>query len=245
MRSALSTSTPATAPLVALTVLALLAVLAAGPAPARAEEPPLAVKKVNVGVELADPVGDVHTLHSSNEKDYPGYDVVKLVLASDGKTLSFAATLHDNPGVFASEVLEIFFDTDHDAKTGVKMVFPEIGGFEYTADLDACVEFSDKSSACVGGGGKAKAVAHYAAIDLERYTGASPYDKEGVVSVIGFPGQKASAKTSIGADRVVRGAIDYADLKVKPGQTVRILVREGCSGMDLSGYFPEILLTLK
>jgi hypothetical protein len=38
---------------------------------------------------------------------------------------------------------------------------------------------------------------------------------------------------------------DYADLKVKPGQTIRILVREASSKTDLAGYFPEILLTLK
>jgi hypothetical protein len=44
---------------------------------------------------------------------------------------------------------------------------------------------------------------------------------------------------------VVRGTIDYADLKVKPGQTVRILVHEASSSSDFSGYFPEILLTLK
>jgi len=35
------------------------------------------------------------------------------------------------------------------------------------------------------------------------------------------------------------------DLKVKPGQTIRILVREASSSTDLPGYFPEILLTLK
>jgi len=32
---------------------------------------------------------------------------------------------------------------------------------------------------------------------------------------------------------------------VKPGQTIRILVREASSSTDLAGYFPEILLTLK
>jgi hypothetical protein len=44
---------------------------------------------------------------------------------------------------------------------------------------------------------------------------------------------------------VIRGTLDYADLKVKPGQTIRILVREASSSTDLPGYFPEILLTLK
>ena len=106
---------------------------------------------------------------------------------------------------------------------------------------------ADKSAACVGGSSnpKVKATSHYGAIDLSRYTGKGPYDKEDIVDVLGFPGRKASAKTPIGPDFVVHGAIDYADLKVKSGQTIRILVREASSETDLSGYFPEILLILK
>ena len=89
-----------------------------------------------------------------------------------------------------------------------------------------------------------KATAHYAAIDVSRFTGKGAYDREDVVDALGFPGRKASAKQPIGPDLVARGTIDYADLKVKPGQTIRILVREGSSS-GLAGYFPEILLTLK
>jgi len=228
-------------------VLVVLALLIPAVSPAWAADAPLPVKKAVGSIELTDPVGDVEPLHSSGGKDYPGYDVVKMSLASDGKTLAISATLHDAPGRFASEVLELFFDTDNKAATGAQMTFPQIGGFEYRAQLDACIDFSDKSSACIGGtsDAKAKDTAHYAAIDLSRYTGKGPYDREDVVDALGFPGRKASAKTPIGPDLVVRGTIDYADLKVKPGQTIRILVREGSSKTDLSGYFPEILLTLK
>jgi hypothetical protein len=228
-------------------ILATLALFIPVVSPVRAEDAPLPVKKAAGSIELTDPVGDIEPLHSSGDKDYPGYDVVKLTLASDGKTLAISATLHDAPGPFASEVLELFFDTDNKAGTGSQMIFPKIGGFEYMAKLYTCIDFSDKSSACVGGttAAKAKPTAHYAAIDLSRYTGKGPYDKEDVVDALGFPGRKASTKTPIGPDLVVRGMIDYADLKVKPGQTIRILVREGSSATDLSGYFPEILLTLK
>ena len=228
-------------------VLVALALIPPAASPARAEDAPLPVKKATGSIELSDPIGDVEPLHSSGDKDYPGYDVVKLSLASDGKTLAISATLHDAPGPFASDVLELFFDTDNQASTGAQMVFPKIGGFEYKAQLDACIDFSDKSSACVGGtsNAKVKPTAHYAAIDLSRYTGKGPYDKEDVVDALGFPGRKASVKTPIGPDFVVRGTIDYADLKVKPGQTIRILVREASSSTDLAGYFPEILLTLK
>ena len=45
---------------------------------------------------------------------------------------------------------------------------------------------------------------------------------------------------------VAQGAIDYADLKVKPGQTIRILAKESCGyKAEDDGLFPEILLTLK
>ncbi|MFY9822693.1 MAG: hypothetical protein WAM82_15005 [Thermoanaerobaculia bacterium] len=226
-------------------VLAALALLILAVSPARAEDAPLPVKKAVGSIELTDPVGDIEPIHSSGDKDYPGYDVVKMALVSDGKTLAISATLHDAPGPFASDVLELFFDTDKKANTGAQMVFPKIGGFEYKAQLDACIDFSDKSSACIGGSTKGKPTAHYAAIDLSHFTGKGPYDKEDVVDALGFPGRKASAKTPIGPDHVVRGTIDYADLKVKSGQTIRILVREASSKTDLSGYFPEILLTLK
>jgi hypothetical protein len=227
--------------------LAVLVLFIPAASVAWAADAPLPVKKAAGSIELTDPVGDVEPIHSSGDKDYPGYDVVKLALASDGKVLAISATLHDAPGVFASNVLEIFFDTDNKAATGAQMTFPEIGGFEYKAELDACIAFSDKSAACVGGtsDAKVKPTAHYAAIDLSRYTGKGPYDKEDVVSSLSFPGQKASVKTPIGPDLVVRGTIDYADLKVKSGQTIRILVREASSKTDLKGYFPEILLTLK
>jgi hypothetical protein len=235
---------PALRPAAVFVALALFLLAAL---PVRAEDAPLPVKKAAGSIELTDPAGDVEPLHSSGDKDYPGYDVVKLTLASDGKTLAISATLHDAPGLFASDVLELFFDTDNKAATGAQMTFPEIGGFEYKAELDACIDYSDKSAACVGGSSnpKVKATAHYGALDLSRYTGKGPYDKEDVVDALGFPGRKASAKTPIGPDLVVRGTIDYADLKVKPGQTIRILVREASSSTDLAGYFPEILLTLK
>jgi len=229
------------------TVLAALTFCFLATGTSRADDPPLPVQKAAGSIELSDPVGDIEPLHGSSDKDYPGYDVVKMALASDGKVLSISATLHDAPGPFASEVLELLFDTDNKPATGVKMIFPEIGGFEYKAKLLACVDFSDKSSACVGGttDAKAKATAHYGAIDLSRFTGKGEYDKQDVVDALGFPGSKPSAHTPIGSDRVVHATLDYADLKVKSGQTIRVLVREASSKTDLSGYFPEIRLTLK
>src|SRR5580765_227251 len=97
-------------PHAAFRLAAVLALIFALPvaSPLFAEDAPLPVKKAVGSIELTDPAGDVEPIHSSGDKDYPGYDVVKLALASDGKALAVSATLHDPPGLFASDVLELF-----------------------------------------------------------------------------------------------------------------------------------------
>jgi hypothetical protein len=219
---------------------ALLATLA--PA-VRADETKLQVQKATGKIEFTDPAGDVQPIHSSS-RDYPGLDVVGLAIASDGKQITFTATLKDPPGSFATEILSVYFDTDNKPATGMQMTYPELGGFEYKAELQACADYSDKSSACVGGSEKGKLTRHWAAVDLERYKGKGAYDTDTVVDSMGFPGSKASAQEPI-PGKVMQGSIDYADLKVKPGQTIRILVNEACAGGNLDSYFPEILLTLQ
>jgi hypothetical protein len=220
---------------------AFLAVLA--PAVRAQETQKLEMRKASGKIELTDPAGDVEPIHSSS-RDYPGLDVVGLTIASDGKQIAFTATLKDPPGSFATEVVTVYLDTDNKPATGMQMTYPELGGFEYKAQLEACADYSDKSSACVGGSEKGKLTRHWAAINLERYKGKGEYEKDTVVDSMGFPGSKASAQAPIPA-KVVQGSIDYADLKVKPGQTIRILVSEACAGGNLDSYFPEILLKLQ
>ena len=224
-------------------LLLAFALLAALTPAARADEAKLEVKKATGKIELTDPAGDVQPIHSSSG-DYPGLDVVNLAVASDGKQITFTATLKDPPGAFASEVLTIHIDTDNKPATGMKMTFPELGGFEYRAELDACADYSDKSSACVGGSTKAKPTSHWAAINLDRFKGKGEYDRDTVVDNMGFPGRKASAKVPITA-KVVTGSIDYADLNVKSGQTIRLLINEASAGGNLDAYFPEIQLKLQ
>jgi hypothetical protein len=209
----------------------------------RADETKLQVQKATGKIELTDPAGDVQPIHSSS-RDYPGLDVVSLTIASDGKQIAFTATLADPPGSFATEVLSVYFDTDNKQTTGMQMTYPELGGFEYKAELQACADYSDKSSACVGGSEKGKLTRHWAAVNLVRYKGKGAYDTDTVVDSMGFPGSKASAQEPI-PGKIMQGSIDYADLKVKPGQTIRILVSEACAGGNLDSYFPEILLKLQ
>lgn len=202
------------------------------------------VRKAVGSIELTDAAGDATPI-TSTDAEYPGFDVVKLGLASDGKTLTIVATLKDAPGVFASSAVELYIDTDNSPQTGVDLGYIKARGFEYTVELQACADYADGASACTGGSTGAKVKKHWAAINLERYKGSDAYDKETVVDSMGFPGSKASAQTPV-AGTVVQGTIDYADLKVKSGQTLRILAKESCGYRAADdGLFPEIVLTLK
>jgi|GEM_PF-1080855 len=221
------------------TVLALLALAL----PAAAE-----VKKAVGRIELTGLAGDCAPIHSS-KRDYPGLDVVKLALESDGKQLAITATLKDPPDAFASEAVRLYFDTDNNPRTGAPVGLPGVAGydfkgFELKSELDACVSYDDHSSACVGGS-DGKPIAHYAEVNLERFKGADYFDRVTVVDLMGMGGRKAAPQVPI-AGKVVRAALDYADLNVKPGQTIHIVAEKVCGyGAANHGFFPEILLTLK
>ncbi len=195
-------------------------------------------------IELSSPAGDVSPIHSTGG-DYPGFDVVKLAIRSDERRITVAATLKDPPGEFASEVVRVYFDTDNNASTGAQFTFPKIGGFEYGGELDACVSYADRSAACAGGT-KSKAVDHWAAASVERYKGKGQFDTETVVDSMGFSGKKASPRTPI-KGTLVESTIDYGDLQVKPGQTIRIVAKRShaSSASPDGGFFPDIVLTLK
>lgn len=69
-------------------------------------------------------------------------------------------------------------------------------------------------------------------MEVKRYKGRDDLDREDVLSALGFPGEKRS--------------VEYADLKLRSGQQIRILAREaGGNPKDGSGDFPEIVLALK
>ena len=220
-----------------------LALLLAFPCRSVAQEPARPSVQAMHAIALDDAVGDVSPIHTT-DKDYPGLDVVKLAIRSDGTRITIAATLHERPGDFASDVVRLYFDTDANPTTGAQFTFPKIGGFEYEAELGACVSYADRSEACAGGTA-AKAVAHWGAIELNRYKGKAQFDVDPVVSAMGFFGRKASARTKV-EGTVVESTIEYSDLHVKAGQTIRVVCREahGMSAGD-GGFFPDVLLTLK
>ncbi len=205
-------------------------------------------------IELTDPAGDVVPVDLYSDgvaSKKPGLDIIKLSVASDGKQISVAATLA-GPGV-GNGFLELYFDTDRSVKTGVTLLNPEIGGFDLRGELDACASYSDSSSSCMSAVGtldkKAKVTSRYAVLRLNRYKGKSEMDGvERLVEEHAFAPATEAPKVPI-AGAVVQGSLNYTSLKVKAGQTIRILARESNSGAsptgELKGFFPEIVLTLK
>ena len=205
------------------------------------------IKKAVGSIELTDPAGDVKPI-STSEGKVAGFDVVKLAISSDGKQLRIAATLKDPPGDYASDVVRLYIDTDNNPKTGaVPMFFKDLGGFEFQAWLHACADYTDGASACTGGT-NSKVKAHWGAINLERYKGTDQFGNaktDTVVDSMGFGKRKPSSKLPIEA-KIVQATLDYADLGIKPGQTIRILAQESCADIvERSSLFPEIHLTLK
>lgn len=201
------------------------------------------VKKAKGSIELSDASGDVERINTSSGT-YPGLDVVKVKIDSDGKQLKFDVTLKEPPHNFASSVIEVFFDTDNDPKTGAaSMFYKDKTGFNYKGHIDSCIKYDNGMTACTGGSGKAKPVERFAAMGLYELTGKNDAQKKEIVSAMGFPGKKKGIKVPI-KGKVVQGVLDYADLKVKPGQTIRILMRESCGPIKATSLFPEVLLTL-
>jgi hypothetical protein len=205
------------------------------------------IKKAVGSIELTDPAGDIKPISSSSGK-VPGFDVVKLAISSDGKQLKIGATLKDPPGSFASDVVRLYIDTDNNPKTGATpMFFKELTGFEFQAWLHACADYANGGSAC-SGGMDSKVKLHFGAINLERYKGTDQFGNvktDTVVDSMGFGKRKASSRIPIEA-KLVQATLDYADLGVMPGQTIRIISQESCADIvERSSLFPEIHLTLK
>jgi len=218
--------------------------------PATASAAPRVVKATH-SIELTDAAGDVKARDIMGTS-YAALDVVKLSLASDGARLTVTATLKDAPGAYASDPVGIMIDADNNAKTGWVTSEDEEGadpaessnGFDYMAKLSACVDYDNNSSSCGGASGK-KATGHWAAVNLQRLSMAGGEMKQDtIVDSMGMGGPASKRAPITGT--VVSGAFDYADLKVKPGQTIRLQIREeGGEVEEDDALFPVVLLTLK
>jgi hypothetical protein len=232
-------------------VLNCLVVLAVGVlvTELRARQAPGSVKAVG-SVELTDPAGDVQPIiyrksvgnGPEREVEYPAFDVVKLAVSSDGKSIAFAATLTAAPASASYEVLEFFIDKDNNPKTGITVPAPpsNLTGLEFYGTLEDCLEHELFGTQCAGTEDKPKG--HSAIVTLEKY-GKEWMFKDTLLSIPASGTVKEPKKVAV-TGPLVQASVDYASLGVKPGQTIRLLVREACAATG-QGFFPEIILTVK
>lgn len=199
-------------------------------------------KKAIGAIELARNAAECSQVESGSKK-YPGFSVTKVGVVSDGLRVTVSATLKNRPAPIGTTVLDLYFDTDNNPKTGVAAGNPESPGWEFQGDVESCVRYKD-GEACAGGLNE-PVVGYFGAGTLDRYKGKSWMEREKVVDPMGMFERKKAMQTPI-VGTVVQATFDYADLKVKPGQTIRMRIHEECGSMAAdSGYFPEVQLTLK
>jgi hypothetical protein len=216
---------------------------------ARARQSPGPVKAAG-SLELTDPAGDVQpiiyreSVGSGPEREvkYPAFDVVKLAVSSDGKTMTFAATLTAPPARAAYEVLEFFVDVDNNAKTGVTLPAPpsNLTGLEFYGTLEDCLEHATFGTMCAGAEQTPKG--HSAIVTLEKY-GKDWMFKDALLDIPASGKVKEPKKVAV-TGPLVQASVDYAAMGVTPGQTIRLIVREACAAKG-QGFFPEIILTVK
>lgn len=221
---------------------------AAGPKAAGAR-----VTSVDGRAELTDPAGDVkpiiyrRSVGSGPEKEmkYPGFDVVKLVVSSDGKDITFAATLTAPPTNAAHEVIEFYIDADNNPKTGVTHPDSQLlTGVEFHGALEACLDSLSFGTSCAGTDEQPSG--YTGVVTLEKYG----KDWPSTDTLIDLPAAgkvKEPRKTPIKGP-VVQATVDYASMGLKSGQTIRLIAREHSAGTVENkgqGYMPEILVTLK
>jgi hypothetical protein len=205
-------------------------------------------------VQLTDPAGDVGPIvflasvgtGPSREVKHPGLDVVALSIVSDGTRLTLSATLAAPPGNAASTVVEYFVDVDNKRETGVTIAAADarLAGLEFTGELSLCIERDLFGIACIGE--TQKLIARSAVLTLDKYGSEWMFTDPVVGRPMTGPAPEARQTPVMGS--IVSSAIDYASLGVKPGQTIRLVLREHLTpdvGTIKRGYFPEVVLTLR
>jgi hypothetical protein len=230
-----------------------LAGLFAGVSALAAAQSAARVVAIDGRAELTDPAGDIQpiiyreSVGTGPEKEvkYPGFDVVKLTVSSDGKAIAFAAGLASPPARASYEVLEIYIDADNNPKTEV--THPDaatLTGMEYYGTLEVCLEHPIFGTTCAGTDASSKG--HTAVVMLQKF-GRDWMFKDALLSIPAAGSVKEPRKSPI-TGAVVQATLDYAAMGLEPGQTIRAVVREYCAGKVKNvaqGFFPEVVLTLK
>ncbi len=162
-----------------------------------------------------------------------------IAVRSDGKYLTIGANLKNKLTTRAGTELRVYIDTDNNTATGGADKSGTRKGYEYNAVVRACIESVGGDLNC-GDGLHTKNPKSYSGFaDVERYKTGDPAN--GTDSVRDFFN---GAEPTPSDGKLVEGKIAYADLDLKPGQTIRLSVTTASIDNDYN-FFPDILLKLK
>lgn len=196
-------------------------------------------------VELNDPAGDV-------EKG--GADIIKTSFDSDGKSLAIRIELKDEVAATfadrtASNVLELYVDTDRSDATGGALITTQRKGFEYLARVGVCLirEILDgkgEATSCQGGGKGGKIKGLFSGVDVEKYDKDGGYNSNLIADPMGSFGTLTLAHGTV-EGRQIEAAIPYTILGVRSGQTIRIMAAERFERSHESRYSRDIFLMLR
>ena len=152
---------------------------------------------------------------------------MKLVVSSDGKAITFAATLTAPPANAAHEVIEFYIDADNNPKTGV--THPDsrlLTGVEFYGTLEACLESATFGTSCAGTDERPAGLT--GVVTLEKFGRDWPF-KDALIDLPAAGKVKEPLKTPI-KGAVVQATVDYASMGLKSGQTIRLVAREHSAG---------------
>jgi hypothetical protein len=189
-------------------------------------------------VTLKDAAGDVRG-------GTDNLDVVEVGLDSDGKSLLVSATLAaDVAGLMkdrmAGDALRVFIDTDDNPATGGGITWAgDRKGYEAEVGAYSCIKYAN-GEACMGGLGGQAHTGTFTSYGIKTWK------KEGDGG--SFETQlmpMASDSYGTAAGKTLKIAVPYAKLGLRPGQTVRVAVRESDGPFDASAVMPDARLKLK
>jgi hypothetical protein len=188
--------------------------------PMAADDAPAARSKVS----YMDPAGDV----AITEYDPNPIDVVGIDVSSDGEFIVVSSTLVAVPKPTAltqALITGVAFDVDNDSKTGghgFAGMHGALPGIDFECEIFASVDEGQPSKS---------ASASVSSVDANGNQASVLYS---------FDAPATDAR-----DKVYTGKIAYSTIGVKPGQTIRMIVRELNDSGATAGIFPEFLLKLK
>lgn len=193
------------------------------------------MKKAKHIVEIDDPAGDVKS------GEHPGKDVVKIILATDGKKIDITVVLKEDAKFYldghrAGEIVNVYLNTDSNNETGGKPFGIDLSGFEYKIYVNACIEYGEVGVTCGGAFTGVQATNFFSSYDLFKTN-----NMERISEPFNWKTRGKDIK-----DNRVEISIPYSMMNLSSGQTVQVLIEEkDSSGSLKEGFMPDVLLTLK